>query len=62
MQKEIDNKQLRSFGLIVGGIFAVIGVWPLVIHRAEPRWWALIVAATFGAARGDLSSDFILAS
>ena len=44
MQNEVDNKQLRSFGLIVGGIFAVIGVWPLVIHSAEPRWWALIVA------------------
>ena len=45
MQNITDNKQLRSFGLIVGGIFAVIGVWPLVIHSAEPRWWAVILAA-----------------
>ena len=45
MESAITNKQLRSFGLIVGGIFAVIGVWPLVIHSAEPRWWALILAA-----------------
>jgi hypothetical protein len=44
MQKEIDKKQLRSFGLMVGGIFAGIGVWPLVIHSAEPRWWTLILA------------------
>jgi hypothetical protein len=39
-----DKKQLRSFGLIVGGIFAGIGLWPLVIRFAEPRWWSLIVA------------------
>jgi Saxitoxin biosynthesis operon protein SxtJ len=45
MKNVVDNKQLRSFGLIVGGIFAVIAVWPLVIHSAEPRWWSLIVAA-----------------
>lgn len=44
MQDITDNKRLRSFGLLVGGVFAVIGVWPLVIHRAEPRWWALILA------------------
>jgi hypothetical protein len=40
-----DKKELRSFGLTVGGIFAGIGVWPLVIHSAEPRWWSLIIAA-----------------
>ena len=43
MQTEITNKQLRSFGLTVGGIFAGIGLWPLVIYSAGPRWWALIV-------------------
>ena len=45
MQNEVDNKQLRSFGLIVGGIFAGISVWPLVIRFAAPRWWSLMVAA-----------------
>lgn len=44
MQNEITKKQLRSFGLTVGGIFAGIGVWPLLIHSAEPRWWSLIIA------------------
>jgi Saxitoxin biosynthesis operon protein SxtJ len=44
MENQTDNKQLRSFGLLVGGIFAGIGVWPLVIHSAEPRWWSLIIA------------------
>jgi len=45
MQDEITTKQLRSFGLLVGGIFAAIGVWPLLVHRAELRWWSLIIAA-----------------
>jgi Saxitoxin biosynthesis operon protein SxtJ len=44
MPNQTDNKQLRSFGLTVGGIFAGIGVWPLLVHSAEPRWWSLIVA------------------
>ena len=38
---ETDNRQLRSFGLMVGGIFSVIGLWPVVFHGAHPRWWAL---------------------
>jgi len=38
-----ETKQLRSFGLIVGGIFAVIGVWP-VLWRGQPlRLWSLIL-------------------
>jgi hypothetical protein len=45
MQSDITNKQLRSFGLTVGGIFAGIGLWPALIHSAEPRWWSLVIAA-----------------
>jgi hypothetical protein len=44
MENVTDKKQLRSFGLIVGGIFAGIGLWPLAIHFAEPKWWPLVVA------------------
>jgi hypothetical protein len=34
----------RSFGLVVGGILLLIGLWPLV--HAEPlRWWAVVPAA-----------------
>ena len=44
MQNGIDNKQLRSFGLLVGGIFALIGFWPLIVRGADPRWWALVIA------------------
>jgi len=39
-----DTKQLRDFGLIVGGIFAVIGVWPMVFRASTPRLWALVLA------------------
>jgi hypothetical protein len=44
MQDEITTKQLRSFGMIVGGIFALIGLWPVVIHGEDPHWWSMIVA------------------
>jgi hypothetical protein len=39
-----DRRQLRDFGLIVGGIFGAIGLWPLVWRQAEPRYWALVLA------------------
>jgi hypothetical protein len=41
MKPQIHNKQLRSFGLIVGGIFGVIGLWPLVFRGEGPRLGAL---------------------
>jgi Saxitoxin biosynthesis operon protein SxtJ len=44
MEDYISNKQLRSFGLTVGGIFAFIGFWPVVIHSLSPRWWAVVIA------------------
>ena len=43
MNKAADTKQIRSFGFMVGGIFALIGLWPL-IHGQSPRLWALVVA------------------
>ena len=44
MQNDITTKQLRSFGLTVGGIFALIGLWPFMIRNADIRWWAVVVA------------------
>ncbi|MDZ4344124.1 MAG: SxtJ family membrane protein [Candidatus Binatia bacterium] len=44
MQTEITTKQLRSFGVTVGGVFALIGFWPVVIYGLEPRWWSVVVA------------------
>jgi predicted membrane metal-binding protein len=45
MPNEITNKQLRSFGFTVGGIFALIALWPLIVRGEDPRWWALVIAA-----------------
>jgi hypothetical protein len=36
-----ERKQLRHFGLIVGGLFAVVGLWPAVFRAEGPRLWAL---------------------
>ena len=44
MKDEITNKQLRSFGFTVGGIFAFIALWPLIVRGEDPRWWAMVVA------------------
>lgn len=38
-----DTKQLRSFGCIVGGIFALIGVWPAVWRGQPLRLWSLLL-------------------
>jgi hypothetical protein len=37
-----ETKHLRSFGLIVGGVFALIGLWPLVWRGQPVRLWSLI--------------------
>jgi O-antigen/teichoic acid export membrane protein len=44
MPNQIPAKQLRSFGFTVGGIFALIALWPLIIRAEDPRWWAVVVA------------------
>jgi hypothetical protein len=32
-------KELRTFGLVLGSLFATFfGVWPLMRHRASPAW------------------------
>ena len=33
-------RDLRQFGLLVGGVFAVIGLWPVVFRSESPRLWA----------------------
>jgi hypothetical protein len=38
-------KEHRSFGLMVGGIFTVIGFWPLIRHGESIRLWAVIPGA-----------------
>lgn len=38
----------RSFGLVFAGVFAFVGLWP-VVHGGTPRFWALLVALAFAA-------------
>lgn len=38
-------KDLRQFGLLVGGVFAVIGLWPFVFRSESPRLWAMILGS-----------------
>jgi hypothetical protein len=41
MSDSVDIKQLRTFGLVVGGAFGIIGVWPVLVHGEALRLWAL---------------------
>ena len=43
MTNHTGAKQLRKFGLLVGGIFCAIGLWPAIIRSQNPRLWALAV-------------------
>ena len=45
MQTEVTRKDLRSFGLIVGGVFAAIGLWPVIRRGGDYRVWALALSA-----------------
>ena len=45
MQSQNSDRQLRSFGLTVGGIFLFIGMWPVVRRGQDPRLWALVLGA-----------------
>ena len=38
-----ETKRLRSFGLLVGGMFALIGLWPAVWRGQPLRLWSLIL-------------------
>ena len=44
-QVEKTNKQHRSFGLMVGGIFVAIGFWPLIRRGEDIRLWAVILGS-----------------
>lgn len=42
---QATNKELRQFGLLVGGVFSVIGSWPVVFRSEPPRLWAMILGS-----------------
>lgn len=41
MNQSATPKELRQFGLMVGGVFVVIGLWPLMFRGEPLRWWAV---------------------
>ena len=53
MIQQIEKKQCRDFGMLVGGVFTFIGLWPMLIRGESLRIWALgigsilIVAGAF---------------
>jgi len=46
MSKAPEAKELRNFGLAVGGIFVAIGLWPTVLRGEDPRVWALVIGGS----------------
>lgn len=46
MKTQTTIKDLRQFGLLVGGVFSVIGLWPVMFRGEDPRLWALVGGAT----------------
>ena len=44
MQDTGDKKELRNFGLMVGGLFALIALWPVIWRGESLRIWALVPA------------------
>lgn len=45
MAPQSEKKELRHFGLIVGGVFCVIGIWPMIRYGEPVRLWALVPGA-----------------
>lgn len=44
MTTEPTTKELRNFGLMVGGIFGLMAFWPLVVRGEALRLWALVAS------------------
>ena len=44
MAPRADRTELCHFGLIVGGVFGVIGLWPAIARGQSPRSWMLGLA------------------
>src|SRR5215831_5234351 len=48
--QEITKRTLRQFGLMVGGIFLLIGFWPFVFRQEAVRLWAVVPGTVLVAA------------
>jgi hypothetical protein len=54
MDQPATRKELRQFGLLVGGVFTVMGLWPLVFRGEPLRLWAIGVGGLLIAFGGIL--------
>ena len=45
MTRGSDTKELRNFGLLIGAIFNLIGLWPMVVRGEQLRLWAVAVGS-----------------
>jgi hypothetical protein len=41
------KRQLRSFGLIAGGLLGVLAVWPQLVYGNQMRMWAIVLGLLF---------------
>ena len=49
-QIEVTKKTLRQFGLMVGGVFLLIGLWPFVWRQEAIRIWVAVPGALLAVA------------
>jgi len=56
MDHAATRKELRQFGLVIGAVFTVIGLWPLVFRGEPLRLWAVGVGGLLIAFGGILPS------
>ena len=42
MQQEIESRQSRIFGLSLGGILILVGLWPVLLYGRAPRTWVAL--------------------
>jgi len=40
----VTHFQIRSFAFPLGGIFALLGLWPWIWHGTDVRVWALLIS------------------
>lgn len=56
MEQTATHKELRQFGLLVGAVFTVIGLWPLVFRGEPVRLWATGIGGLLIASGGAFPS------
>jgi hypothetical protein len=47
---EVTKRTLRQFGLMVGGVFLLIGLWPFVWRQEPVRLWAVVPGSLLAVA------------